>query len=1109
MAHVRFPLHLFWVRLHSGWLRAEALLFPEMDVVGANVDRTHERLRRKLRKLIQETPVETWYARRVIRTARAGRITVTLTPPAGQEAWTEPWRIRVPIALWKHDDETTVVRIPSVQASLIFVGKRPSRRMIARAVLDGLVRCRWRDRLREIAFLPLHAAPEIATVHCHVPTPIELRRREREAEKEPKKLVLPTVTTLWERDSLQPAFGVDDTVKHLAELLQMQPGRSIVLVGVSGVGKSSVIREFARQRHRFQLGQLPMRQTSGARLVAGMTGFGEWQERVTQVWKEAAQEKAILVLGNLIELMEVGKSEHQRAGIGGFLQPSFARNEVATFTECTPEEWAMVERLFPALAAVLTPVEVAEPTPDQCVEILAAVAESQSGVRIVSRPLLQRIDLLHRRYATYSAFPGRTIRFLDLLPRRNEATNEPACITAEQIEAAFSRLTGLPRVLLHDSEPLNLPATREWFTQRVMGQPQAVDWIVGLLGVIKARLTPSGRPLASLLFVGPTGVGKTELAKALATFLFGSPDRLTRFDMSEYNSPLAVQRLIGLGDREGQLTARIREQPFSVVLLDEFEKADPSLDDLLLQMLGEARLTDHRGRLADFRNSVIILTSNLGAESFQQGGYGFSGQATISAQEHFEAVVQSHLRPELVNRMTRIIPFLPLDQSVIRDIARREWQLAGQREGFKQHRVTLPESEPILDHLAQVGFDVRYGARPLKRALEREYLVPLADAINSLSERKSLRLQLDESGPIPRFQVEAIPDEPEIPKSAQEQTALQQWELSQATRMQLLRFLQADSVRNRFFQWNRLQAHRAIRRYEQFGTMPPGAILSEYSRLREWAESCQTLRRAVEQWEFQLAELLWEPNPVVSESQVHHGQSLRNQLQQLQMEMASQLKPDADVVTIGIFPDHLAWGESLLAALQADAQQGGYQTKCWNFLRQEIKGGQPRRINGVPVPAKWEWVQPPDRIGEIYRDQTTGRTQWRRISTRTELPPALKALEPIGYALEIRGPLALLRYESTPGFIEFVDHGKPQLPHLALIVAQRGTFASLVPPDVILKRFDRIDAPKLFRIHLPEDSATWGGRHYRLSIRGVTWQEILTQRFNSRFERALDEVIQS
>src|SRR5207342_2926265 len=195
----------------------------------------------------------------------------------------------------------------------------------------------------------------------------------------------------------------------------------------------------------------------------------------------------------------------------------------------------------------------------------------------------------------------------------------------------------------------------------------AVDLVTDLLATVKAALNRPRRPIASLLFVGPTGVGKTEMAKALAGYFFGDTrgDRLVRFDMSEYASAAAVGRLVGTTwEAEGLLTAKVREQPFCVVLLDEFEKAHPAFFDLLLQVLGEGRLTDSAGRLADFSNAIVVMTSNLGAGSFGSGPFGLS-RADSSGREHarvhFTHAVQSFLRPELFNRIDRIVPFLPLE----------------------------------------------------------------------------------------------------------------------------------------------------------------------------------------------------------------------------------------------------------------------------------------------------------------------------------------------------------------------------------------------------------------------------------------------------------------
>jgi MoxR-like ATPase len=295
----------------------------------------------------------------------------------------------------------------------------------------------------------------------------------------------------------------------------------------------------------------------------------------------------------------------------------------------------------------------------------------------------------------------------------------------------------------------------------VIGQTEAVDLVVDLLAVVKAALNRPRKPIASLLFIGPTGVGKTEMAKALAEYLFGSRDRLTRFDMSEFADPLSVQRLIGgVLTSEGVLTARVREQPFSVILLDEVEKAHPQLFDLLLQVLGEGRLTDAAGRLADFCNSVVIMTSNLGADSYLQGDFGLvAGQPTAQrAREHFVREVEKALRPEMVNRIDRIVPFAPLDPSVIQQIAKRQLDLLRHRDGIRYRGVTIEESADLIAWLAKKGYDARYGARPLKRAIEREVLAPLAAQMNTYTTDTALTVRLRLHENLPHVQVRARTD---------------------------------------------------------------------------------------------------------------------------------------------------------------------------------------------------------------------------------------------------------------------------------------------------------------------------------------------------------------
>ena len=361
------------------------------------------------------------------------------------------------------------------------------------------------------------------------------------------------------------------------------------------------------------------------------------------------------------------------------------------------------------------------------------VPNDADGRPLVSEPGLEMLDRLHRRWAGYSAYPGRPLRFLRNLTAQRDAKQggDHMTIGPAEVVAAFSQETGLPRFLLDESAPLDLDRTSRWFNQRVLGQPEPVRLLVDLLAAVKADVSRQGRPIASLLLIGPTGVGKTETSKALAEFLYQDPHRMVRFDMSEYGDPAAVQRLIGGADGEGLLTRQVRRQPFGVVLLDELEKAHPALFDLLLQVLGEGRLTDAAGRLADFTNSVVIMTSNLGAETYQQASLGFG--ETAGGGRQLLRVVREFFRPELFNRIDRVVPFQPLQQPVVRQIVDRRLEELQRRDGLFYRQTSWNISAELGDLLAEQSYQPAYGARPAARTIQRLITTPLAERLNRLA----------------------------------------------------------------------------------------------------------------------------------------------------------------------------------------------------------------------------------------------------------------------------------------------------------------------------------------------------------------------------------------
>jgi ATP-dependent Clp protease ATP-binding subunit ClpC len=787
MPHQELPLIFVTQRLDGELRLGEALWFPEVMAMHEQGDRLGSILRRLVKEILSEAAPIDVHRRMAGQTPAISQVLVSLKPAKKSVAWTESIDLRFDVLRWQHGQEGWIGFVPALGIQVVAAREEQLDELIPRHIRVALARTRAAERLFDLVQLERveSVTAERETIAADIRTPTELAD-DRSKKEEAAKLVIDEVGVVLDDKSVAEAYEIEAVVDRLAESLAGRNPRSVLLVGPSGAGKTAAFGQLFLLRRLHRLGHAPFWATSGARLIAGASGFGLWQERCQKLCRQAKRDGAILHLGNLVELMEVGKAGGSHFGIANFFRPFLARGDILAVAECTPEQLPIIERSNPHLLAAFEQIAIEEPAPKAVLEILSRAAEDSRSRcaddldprdRSLVGPLitpagLDAVARLHRRYATYSASPGRPLRFLkNLLQDQsslislNPGSHDLKPIGAPEVTAAFSRETGLPLFLLDEAARLDLAAARGYFAGRVIGQGQAVDLVTDLLASVKAALNRPRRPIASLLFIGPTGVGKTEMAKALADYFFGglglssssilhppsssSSPRLLRFDMSEYATPDAVARLVGTAwESEGLLTSKVREQPFCVLLLDEFEKAHPSFFDLLLQILGEGRLTDSAGRLADFSNAIVVMTSNLGAASFGSGPFGLARATTtgaVHAHEHFTHAVRSFLRPELFNRIDRIVPFLPLDESTIRMIARREVELISQRDGVRRRNLRLDISPAALDHLAKAGYDELYGVRPLKRQIEKELLAPLADAANQYAPATSLVARVDVS----------------------------------------------------------------------------------------------------------------------------------------------------------------------------------------------------------------------------------------------------------------------------------------------------------------------------------------------------------------------------
>jgi ATP-dependent Clp protease ATP-binding subunit ClpA len=551
-----------------------------------------------------------------------------------------------------------------------------------------------------------------------------------------RKNILPEM--VWERE---------EEIKTLVDKL-LTSQASVLVVGESGAGKSAVIQQ-AVKRIVNKLKNAEVETTfwriSPQRITASAKYLGEWEQAVEELVDNLEAVNGILWVDQIIQLLMSG-GEGPEDSIAAFLLNSMKDNQVHLLGEVTPQELESIKRLLPEFLEQFQIVQLNVLSEQQIQNILKGFADySKERLKVLIEPQsLTEIYRLLLRYFPYEAFPGKGIKFLSKCINYCQLNNLDS-LRQQQVLELFIQQSGLPPIFLDLDMKLEEKEIKAYFRSQIIGQEEVIDKIYNIINIYKASINDPKKPIATMLFAGPTGVGKTASAEVLAKYFFGQGQKKTpliRIDMSEFQHPNQVIRFTGFGKEPGQLVKLVREHPFAVVLLDEVEKAHPIIFDALLTVLDEGILIDHFGRITNFRNTIIIMTTNLGAS--QQQAVGFKTTELASAK--YNAAIYQFFRPEFVNRIDEIIFFRALTVEDIQKILHKELQSLKQREGFVKQHLELVFQLRLVAHLAKVGIDTKYGARPLQRAIEQTITAPMAAWLieNRTISHKKIVLDFDE-----------------------------------------------------------------------------------------------------------------------------------------------------------------------------------------------------------------------------------------------------------------------------------------------------------------------------------------------------------------------------
>jgi len=629
------------------------------------------------------------------------------------------------------------------------------------------------------------------------------------------------LTKMAKEGKLGPVIGREKELQRVIEILVRKTKNNPVLIGDPGVGKTAIVEGLAQAIVK---GSVPdelknkrVLMLDLGRMVAGTKYRGEFEERLKNLVDEIKKQsdRVILFIDELHTIVGAGSAEGG-LDLSNMLKPALARGELRCIGATTVEEYRKHIEKDKALARRFQPVLVEQPSVEETIAILKGLRESYEkhhGVKITD-DAIEAAAKLSDKYITDRFLPDKAIDLLDeaaskvrlakygnpevkkvedeiakleeeidelvikgeyresvekkqklfelreKLEQLKKSSKVDGTVDAESVAKVVEAWTGIPASRMMDSEKEKLLKLEELIHQRLVGQDEAVKVVADSIRKARVGIKDPNRPIGTFLFLGPTGVGKTELAKTLAQILFDSENALIRIDMSEYMEKHAVSRLIGappgyVGYEEGgQLTEAVRKKPYSVILLDEIEKAHPDVFNVLLQIFDDGRLTDGKGNTVDFKNTLIIMTSNIASDVILKGLE--SGTPFERIEENVREELKRFFRPEFINRIDHVVIFKPLTKDEVKKIV--EIMLHRLEQRLKDKGITIEITEKAKEYMAEKGYDPVYGARPLRRLIETEIETELAKMIISqkISENGKVvvdvengKLSLQPAGKVP------------------------------------------------------------------------------------------------------------------------------------------------------------------------------------------------------------------------------------------------------------------------------------------------------------------------------------------------------------------------